>query len=735
MRCPGGSGRASSAHGGGLAVTASSTFRRRVPVVQQYAQSECGLCCASMILGAWGRRHTIRNLRREADPGRDGMSLRDIAGILRGRWMHVSFFRANVAGLARIDTPVIAHWNGNHVVVIEKVTSRGAWIVDPATGRRRVSPEELERSFSELVLVCTPTERFERGAEDSRSVWREVLGAVRSGTGRPMISVAALSLVMYSVVLGVPMATERLVNGTGAELLNSPASFQVMILAIPILCYVLIAAVRSRILAALVATVGSSLMSATFGRLIKLPYTYFATRSQGELMIRLNSVSQIRDMLSNQVTAALLDLGTLVVALLYVTQRSPGLGAVTITLIGFVVLVNALTWGRLRRRTDQEITALADASGVQMEAVSSIAAIKTSGMDDRFYTNWRHKYATAVHHGRRRMELQGYVSALVSSVQLFGPFAILVVGLNMVLSGQADLGTVIASQALAATALGTTTSLTATLAQFIQAQAQVQRMGDILLQPFEEAVFGDGEHEPRGAIDTQDLTFAYPGSSAPALQDVNLRAEPGERVAIVGSTGSGKSTLAKVLVGLYPAASGTIRLDGRPMRTIREADVREGVAYVPQDVVLSNRSIAANIDFSAGEPDLERVRAAAEQAQILDTVLAMPLGFDTEIREMGANVSGGQRQRIALARALARRPRILVMDEATSALDNATENLVAQSLRKLNCTQIIIAHRLSTIRDADRVIVMDHGHVVQTGTPRELAEVDGHYRRLVHLSR
>ncbi|MBD8063589.1 peptidase domain-containing ABC transporter [Oceanitalea stevensii] len=709
----------------------SARAHQRVPVVQQYAQSECGLCCAAMILGAWGRRAAIRNLRSEVDPGRDGLSLRDIAEILRGRGMQVSFFRANVAGLSRIDTPVIAHWNGNHVVVVEKVTPRGAWIVDPASGRRRVGLEELERSFSELVLVCTPTADFERGTEDSRSVWREVVGAVRSGTGRPMLAAGALSLVLYSVVLAVPMATERLVNGAGTELLTAPASAQVLLLSVPVLGYVLIAAVRSKILAALVATVGSSLMSATFGRLITLPYRYFATRSQGELMMRLSSVSQIRDMLSNQVTAALLDAGTLVVALLYVTQSSAGLGAVTIALIGVVVLVNTLTWGRLRRRTDQEITALAEASGVQMEAVSSVAAIKTSGMGERFYANWRLRYAAAVHHGRRRMELQGYVSALVSGVQIFGPFVILVVGLNMVLSGHADLGAVIASQALAATALGTTTSLTSTVGQFVQAQAQVQRMGDILLQPSEETVFGTAAHEPRGAIAAEELTFSYPGAGRPALQGVTFRAEPGERVAVVGSTGSGKSTLAKVLVGLYPASSGTIRLDGRPIGTVREADFRDGVAYVPQDVVLSNRSIAANIDFSAGEPDMERVREAAAQAHVLDAVLAMPLGFDTEIREMGANVSGGQRQRIALARALARRPRVLVMDEATSALDNATENQVARSLRELRCTQIIIAHRLSTIRDADRVVVMDDGRVVQTGTPRELAAVDGPYRRLV----
>ena len=187
-------------------------------------------------------------------------------------------------------------------------------------------------------------------------------------------------------------------------------------------------------------------------------------------------------------------------------------------------------------------------------------------------------------------------------------------------------------------------------------------------------------------------------------------------------------------MGLYPAGSGAIRVDGRPIDEISESAFRQAVAYVPQDVTLSNRTIAGNIDFSATQPDLHVVREAARQAQLLDTVLAMPLGFDTEIRELGANVSGGQKQRIALARALARHPRILVLDEATSALDNVTESKVSRALRELQCTQIIIAHRLSSVMSADRVVVMAQGRVVQTGAPHKLASEPGPFRDLLDPS-
>lgn len=706
---------------------------RKVRLVQQYSQSECGLCCVAMILNSWGSSGAEHELRQNVETGRDGLSVPQIAGLLRDANMSVKVYRASVQGLQRVSLPAVIHWEERHVVVLESIDPRGATIVDPSSGRRRVSIEEFERCFSKLVLTAQPTADFRPRKSDGQSVWAHLLSAVRAGSVRPALFVGLLSLVLYSLVLAIPLATERLINEGLAGLPWDGWTFIALVATIPIGGYLMVSLARAWIMSRLVSRVGEALMSVTFGRLLKLPYRYFATRSQGELMYRLGSLTQVRDTLSSQVTAAILDVGTLAVALAYLFIRAPQLGLVAVCLIGAIVLLNLATYRPIRRLTEQEITETATASGIQMEAISSVIAIKTSGMSDRYFGGWQAAYRRAVEYSRQRMWVQGSLTAAVSTVQVFGPFAILLFGLHLVTSGSLTLGVVVAAQTLATTALGTTTSLSGTFIQFVRVHAQVQRVGDIVLQPEEEPVFGNKNPDLVGAIEARNASFSYPGAPTSSLDGISFRAEPGQRVAIVGSTGSGKSTLGKILVGLYPTNSGEILIDGHPLSEVSEARFREAVAYVPQDISLSNRTIAENIDFSAGEADIALATQAAAAAQVLPDIQKMPLGMHTEVREMGANLSGGQRQRIALARALARRPAVLVLDEATSALDAVTESLVSAELEKMRCTQVVIAHRLSTVRSADLVVVLDQGGVVQCGVPAALENCPGPYRDLVQL--
>lgn len=705
----------------------------KVRHVQQYSQSECGLCCVAMVLGAWGWRNAEVGLRQRVDTGRDGLSINQIADLLRDVGMETTCYRASVQGLSRLDLPAIIHWEGRHVVVLERIDKHGVVIVDPNTGRRRMGLQEFTEAYSGVAVRAQPTAAFSPRKENRESVWAYLLRAARPGSARPALVVALLSLMLYSLVLGVPFAIERLINGSVPDLPWDGWAFVALAAAIPVATYLFVSITRAWVLARLVATIGESLMTVTFSRLLKLPYRYYATRSQGELMYRLSSLTQVRDTLSSQVTAAILDVGTLLVAMAYIFTRAPVLGTVTLALIGGITLLHLATYRMIWRLTEQEITETATASGIQMEAVSSVVAIKTSGMADRYLAGWQAVYRRAVEYSRRRMLVQGTVSAGVSAFQVFGPFVVLIVGLRLIAGGDLNLGVVVAVQALATTALGTTTSLSATFTQFVRVHAQVQRVGDIVLQAPEDSIFGDESHQIRGSIEMRNVSFSYPGAKTPALADVSFRAEEGQRIAIVGTTGSGKSTLGKVLVGLYPPDSGSIRVDGFPLKQLSEETFREAVAYVPQDITLSNRTIAENIDFSAGEADLSLATEAARAAHILDDIEAMPLGMHTEVREMGANLSGGQRQRIALARALARHPRVLVLDEASSALDAVTEAAITSELNELRCTQVVIAHRLSTVRSADLVIVVQNGRVVQSGRPQELEMVPGYFQELVRL--
>ena len=704
--------------------------KRKPPVILQFAQSECGLCVAAMILEYWGYRGAIYELRRETDPGRDGLGLKDVAAILSNRGIETRFVRANFQGLQRVGLPFIAFWKGYHLVVVERLNEQRAIILDPAVGRIRVSAKEFAEQFSEYALICTAGDRFERRSNKGfsiKQIWQTL--ATRSYF-RSGAKILLLSLLLYGFSLGLPIATKELVNQQHNLVDGYSVALVVLVLLLPLVIYSLFGILRATILARMVAHIGEDLMGGVFKKLLSMPYPFFASRSNGELMTRLSSVTQLRDLISNQVTAVLLDMGVVVFITGYLVTTTPYLALVA---VGFGVVMVGLTtgtWSRVQRVTDEEIRSLGKSTGTQMEAISSISSVKTTGMAPSFYARWRTDYEGALLSSRKRMVLQGSVAAIINAIQMFGPFLVLAVGLKLLIDGTITLGEVIAAQSLTTMLLASVSSLSLAIGQLVKVQVQIARLIDIMTHTSDDS-WGNTNYELSGEMTIDRLTFVYPGASQPALSEVSFSVKPGEKVAVVGRTGSGKSTLAKVLVGLFLPTQGSITLDGRTFGEIKEESFRKSVAYVPQDIQLSNRQIAENIDFTGDLPNLDLVREAAQIAQIADTIEAMPLGYYTEIQEMGANISGGQRQRIAIARAIARKPKLIVLDEATSALDNMTERDVAERLVQLKSAQIVIAHRMSTIRSADRILVLKDGRLVQEGDFDELMAVDGEFQELM----
>ncbi|MET9829705.1 peptidase domain-containing ABC transporter [Streptomyces sp. NPDC006385] len=703
---------------------------RRVREVQQFAQAECGLCCIAMVLSAYGSHDSVTTLRREHEVGRDGLTIKEIADILRGRGFQVRAFRAGANRLGQLALPLIAYWDDSHVVIVEKIDEHHVTVVDPGSGRRKYPVEEFEAHYSGLALEAVPAAGHQPVRHREPSVWREYLRSL-TGACRPLLQAFVMSLVLYSLTIFMPIATQYAVNDYARYLETTPIALVLVAFTVPMAVFFLLSVLRSVCLATVIRSLGEAMMGKTFRKLLDLPYKYFANRSQGELFYRLSSITSVRDMISSQISVVLLDLGSIIAIFGYMFYRSFTLGMTAFGVFLTMIAVAVATYRPIRRITEREISETAKSSSLQMEALSSIETLKVSGMTGAFFQDWQKVYAAGLEQTRRRIVLQGVATSGYSVFQVFGPLLVLAVGLWLVLKGSLDLGSAVAAQTLTATSLGTVMSLSGAFTQLITANAQVARVGDILHQPEFRGAFGDRPSVVQGAVRLREVAFFYPGAKTPALADVSFDIRPGERVAIVGGSGSGKSTLGKLLMGLYPLQSGDISYDGVSIREISADAFYQGAAYVPQDVVLSNRSIADNIRFGVPDATMDAVVAAAHQAQIHEDIAAMPLGYHTPVREMGGSLSGGQRQRIALARALARQPRILVLDEATSALDTITEARIAAALDRLECTRIIIAHRLSTIVDADLVVVLEHGRVVQTGRHDDLIAEPGPYRELI----
>jgi ATP-binding cassette subfamily B protein len=361
-----------------------------------------------------------------------------------------------------------------------------------------------------------------------------------------------------------------------------------------------------------------------------------------------------------------------------------------------------------------------------------IETLKAAGVEQRGVEHWANLFATEINASLARGRLRATVDSLIGGLRMASPVAILAVGGAQVLAGQLSLGTMLALSALAAGFLEPLAVLVSTAFQVQLLGSYMARINDVLDTLPEQ----HGQHvRPagalRGAIRAESISFRYSAVAPLAVCDVSLAIEPGQKVAIVGRSGSGKSTIAHVLLGLYSPEAGRVVYDEVDLEHLEAHSVRRQIGIVTQDAYLFGSSIRDNIALADPDMSLEAVERAARLACVHDDVAAMALGYATPLADGGASLSGGQRQRIALARALAQQPRILLLDEATSALDAITEQQVSRNLGKLGCTTIVIAHRLSTIVDADLILVMADGRLIEHGRHSELMTRRGAYHELV----
>jgi ATP-binding cassette, subfamily B, bacterial len=490
---------------------------------------------------------------------------------------------------------------------------------------------------------------------------------------------------------------------------------------------------RSHLLLQLRTRLDVHLTTAFVEHLVDLPYAFFLGRSAGDLMMRLQSNTVVREFLTTGAIAALIDgsLASLYLVLLF--MLSPPLAALVLGLGLLQVMVLLLARRRNQHLMSETLQVEAKSQSYSFELLAGIETLKAAGAERRAAEHWERLFIDQVNVALRRGRLDASVDTVTGTLQLGSPLAILVYGGFQVLNGGISLGTMLAAAALAAGFLEPLATLIETGLKLQLLRSYMERINDVLDAPREQ----EGQtvaiaHRLTGRVQAEGVSFAYGGPLAPpVVNDVSLEVQPGQLVGIVGRSGSGKSTLACLLLGLYPPTSGRILFDGRDLAELDLKSLRGQIGIVTQRPYLFGGTIRRNIALSNPEMPHEMVVDAAKLACIHDEIVAMPMGYDTPLVDGGVSLSGGQQQRIALARALAHRPTILLLDEATSDLDSVTERMAQHNISALGCTRIVIAHRLSTIVDADLILVMEEGRIVQRGTHAELMAMPGAYREQV----
>ncbi len=710
-------------------------FRRRVPVLQQLSAVECGAACLAMILNYHGRKTTIAEVRETCSLGRDGLSGLTIVRASRGYGLRVRAYSIEVDQIRYLNLPAIVHWGFNHFVVLESLSVRWANVVDPGRGRARLTLNEFKEEFTGVILTFEPGDRFqgESGVKKETSIW-SYLSTMFSGPSAKgvLAQVLGASLLLQVCGLAVPVFTKVLVDQViplrhSDLLVLYGIAMVVMILAQSVTTFL-----RSVCLIYLRGRLDSQLMLGFVERLLSLPFLFFQQRASGDLLMRLTSNNLLRETLTNQTISVILD-GLFMLLYLYLLLLvSPefGLLALTVALLQAGVLLCARR--RIQHLTQRDLAASAEEQSYLIESIKGMAYLKASGAEDRAYDRWSNLFFKRLNVSLERGRLSAVIETAVFTLRSIAPALFLWLGANYALNNRMSIGTMLALNALAAAFLTPVISLVANGQQLQIAGAHLERISDVLEAEPEQLAAGELIATPlKGRIELQAVSFQYSGESAFALKNISCLIEPGQKVALVGVTGSGKSTLSAILLGLFRPTRGEVYYDGIPLRDLNYQYLRNQFGVVLQDPVIFSGSIRQNIAFGLHNYLFEDIVEATKKACLHDEIIRMPMGYETVVSEGGTNLSGGQRQRLALARALVRQPSMLLLDEATSHLDSLTEMSVDQNLGDLACTRIVIAHRLSTIRNADQILALKDGEVVEYGTHDELLRRNGYYAELL----
>jgi ATP-binding cassette subfamily B protein len=702
---------------------------RHIPFVQQLEAADCGAACLSMVLASYGKSVSLDEVRAVVGSNRGTDAAEIVRGGarfgLRGRGIQLE-----MQDLHHLPPGAILHWAFNHFVVLDRVRRNTVEIVDPAAGRRKIPMDKFRRQFTGIALVFEPEETFVPTPPGASKTWRYLrqLGTQRSLIARVVITSIALRILALALPVLTVMVVDRVVPRSDYSLLMVVSTGLGAVLAFQTLATL----IRAHLLIELRTRMDTKMTLGFLGHMMSLPYAYFSRRSAGDLQLRVQSNTHIRELLTSSLLSTLLDGGLAVAYLVLLFALSPILAAVTLLTGGLQIVVLWFSRRRYAQLTAQDLESQAKAQSYLVQMLVGVETLKVAGAEDRALDQWANLYVDELNVSLQRSRLTALADAINGLLQAAAPLVLLGVGANLVIEGKLSLGTMLATTAVAAGFLTPLSSLVSSWLQLQMLGSYVDRIDDVMSAEPEQRR-GQTIAPPRltGAIEVDRVSFRYGPTEPLVVRDVSLKIAPGSTVAIVGRSGSGKSTFAALLLGLHRPSEGKINYDGYDLAELDHKLLRQQLGMVPQHPFIFAGPIRQNIALVDPDISFDRVVAAARRACVDNDIKGLPMGYQTIVADGGSTLSGGQRQRIALARALLHEPAILMLDEATSSLDATTERAVMENLRDLKSTRIVIAHRLSTIVKADRIVVMEDGRVVEIGKHEQLLAQGGAYAALV----
>lgn len=693
--------------------------------------SDTGLIGLAMMARLHGKIADPAQLAHQFRPDGQPFGCDEILLAARTLELHARVVRVPADRLAQTPLPALVIDADGQFYLLARVGQDGALIHDPRQPRaERVSLDALRtRGCERLILFASQASVLSRFGRFDFSWFVPAIVKYRRMLLETLLVSAALQCFALITPLFFQVVMDKVLPHNGLSTLDVVAvAFLVVVVFESVL-----GALRDYVFAHTASRIDVELGAVLFRHLLKLPLSYFLARRVGDSVARVRELENIRTFLTGNAITLILDL---VFSLLFVAVMlfySFWLTLVVLVSLPCYVMLSLLLTPVLRARLDDNFRRGAENQAFLVESVSAISTVKSMAIEPQLTRHWDRQLAAYVKSGFRAGVIGTLAHAGVGLIGKLVTVATLWLGARLVLEQQMTVGQLVAFNMLASHVAQPVMRLARLWTDFQQVGISMQRLGDILNTPAEAA--GNKTSLPRlgGGICFEQVCFRYVPDGQDVLNDVTLTIAPGEVIGIVGRSGSGKSTLTRLVQRLYVPSRGRVRVDGMDLALAEASSLRRQIGVVLQENILFNRSIRENIALADPGASLEAVMAASRLAGAHDFIATLPEAYDTLVSEQGASLSGGQRQRIAIARALMSRPRILILDEATSALDYESERTIQQNMRAIcqGRTVIIIAHRLSAVRDAQRIVVMDGGAIVEQGTHATLLAIpDGAYARL-----
>ena len=703
------------------------------PFYAQHSASDCSAACVVMVGRYWGREFNINRLRELAYVSRDGASLKGLANAVENLGFNSRPVKASLDRLAHQQLPIIAHWEGNHYIVVFEISSQHVIVCDPAIGQKKLTHAEFVKGWTGYCLLMEPTLALKKTEGKSTDFWQlfQLVTPHRVVIGE--IFIASIVLQIFGLIS--PIFTQLILDGAIVhKSASSLATFGVGLLIFGIF-QIAMTALRQYLMAQTANRIDAALLVGFIRHAFSLPLSYFDSRHVGDIISRIQENHKIQTFITGQSLGVLLDLMSVFVYATLMFIYSWKLALVTlISIPPFLILTFAST--PFLKKMSREIFNASNAENSYLiEALNGVRTVKSMSVEKSVRWSWEERLNQEIKQTYRGQIMGIKIQMISSTINTFSSTALIWIGASLVISGEFTIGQLFAFNMLSANVISPFQRLAGLWNNLQEVGIAIERLCDVIEAKPEEA--RDEHRQPldklRGYVKFNNVTFRYnKDAESNILENINFEIEPGQTIALVGRSGSGKTTLSKLILGLYQPTTGSISIDGKDLKTISLHSLRSQIGIVDQDTFLFSGTVKANITLAKPGASQKEIYRAAELAGADEFINKMPMRYDTEIGEGGGMLSGGQRQRLAIARALLNNPRLLIFDEATSSLDTESERIIQTNLEKIrrNRSTIIIAHRLSTVQNADLILVLDKGVLIESGNHHQLMAKRGKYYHL-----